>query len=766
MGKGTLKTKAQIEQERKEAARYELGNITFDIEKLLLIYARQSSSKQYVSNIYSAMEQRDGLLEKASRLGWVRDEQRILYIENQLAKKTQVSGALRIDQRPGLAALTEVIESGKASAVLVVSVDRITRDPDLITPIQFANICKDHNVLIITDEYIFDFNNPTRNDLDRFVNEAIAAKEYIRKQIHGKMLKNRDRKAKMGLVANGNAPVGLMLDESALDEKGKPFQLVPSPHAERVDWLYARFRALDASLGALLREVISMGKRGIPLFPDVEGWTPGYMHMRRITGGWTVSTRFGLKYILTNPMYAGHLVWDGVIVKRNAHKPIVDADNWQYAFDHLADVDLDGNAIEHPKRTVRYTQKKSVDSGALLAGVRENGKPVIDGVKGAHVYVHKPDKRYIMRQWAELTPDGYETSISIKDLDSIFESRLLHWLEVSERRGADWITVEERVADRLPVDERVAEILKRAAEEAGVEQPEYDGEEQEPHVLLVSRSVKGKQSPSKAMDAIPKAPQPQSTIQGDLKLTIEELAQVQRALATSADVMSDERLRQTYEKEARLIKRRDELTRLIDESAKLAEKREQAKKDIETAASKWAGWTLEERRSFIHMVTESITLEELAPGWLMLVIVWSPLMGFVDSVVSDYRAAEIGYIWRRSGDPWTDDEIALLRENYPTKPRAELIKLLSTRSWLAIMARAGGLGVARLASADPLPIPKNMSLSDIEVMQQYDLEAVKRVQWIHTHLLVQVTNEEGQSRKTVQTMSMPLYSAGWSPDNR
>ena len=63
------------------------------------------------------MEQRDGLLEKASTLGWTRDEQWILYVENNLAKKTQVSGSLRIDQRPGLQALTDVIESGKASAV-------------------------------------------------------------------------------------------------------------------------------------------------------------------------------------------------------------------------------------------------------------------------------------------------------------------------------------------------------------------------------------------------------------------------------------------------------------------------------------------------------------------------------------------------------------------------------------------------------------------------------------------------------------------------
>ena len=191
--------------------------------------------------------------------------------------------------------------------------------------------------------------------------EAIAAKEYVRKQIKGKMLKNRTRKANMGLVANGVAPIGLMLDESR-------DSLTPSPHAERVDWLYGRFRAHDANLGALLREVIGMARRGEPLFPDVGGWIPDRIFLKRVHGGWTVSTRFGLKYILTNPMYQGHLVWNGSIVKMNAHAPIVDADNWQYAFDHLADVDLEGNEIERDKRAVATHRRRArIVARCLLA---------------------------------------------------------------------------------------------------------------------------------------------------------------------------------------------------------------------------------------------------------------------------------------------------------------------------------------------------------------------------------------------------------------
>jgi hypothetical protein len=99
----------------------------------------------------------------------------------------------------------------------------------------------------------------------------------------------------------------------------------------------------------------------------------------------------------SNPMYAGHLVFNERVVKRNAHPAIVYADNWQYAFDHLSDVDLDGNPMEWPNRVVRYAQKGSTNM-ALLAGTRDNGKLVIDGVNGSHVYVNIVLAAYALRK--------------------------------------------------------------------------------------------------------------------------------------------------------------------------------------------------------------------------------------------------------------------------------------------------------------------------------------------------------------------------------
>jgi hypothetical protein len=113
---------------------------------------------------------------------------------------------------------------------------------------------------------LFIENQMTRDGRIRSVSGTIPIEDRegistVIEHVKGKMLRNRKRKAEQGKVANGRAPVGLMLDESHDN-------LLPSPHAEKVDWLYGRFRALDANLAALYREVFSMAARGEPIFPD------------------------------------------------------------------------------------------------------------------------------------------------------------------------------------------------------------------------------------------------------------------------------------------------------------------------------------------------------------------------------------------------------------------------------------------------------------------------------------------------------------------
>ncbi len=433
-----LKTTIELEQERQELAKYIHGNYVMDKTRFLLPYARQSTDKQYFKSTMDKTEQSSELLEHAKMLEWPLDKILPVLVENDVIKrKRKTSGTISIDDRPKIKEARALINAGKVSAVLVIDVSRLFRDEDLIDPAVFAKECKRNHCIIITLDYVYNFNSPTRDDLRKFIQDCLVAGEFIRRHIKDKMLKARSKIADNGNLANGVAPVGLMrVQEEILiaGKKGHIDHLAPSPHASRVDWLYARFRAHNASLSGLLREVLDMAHRGEPLFPDVEGID--YLYLTRMPSGWTVTSRSGLRHILSNPVYAGHLVFNGKVVKRDAHPAIVDPVNWQYAFDHLADVDLDGNPIERPEKTTRYVQKSSRDSGALLAGTRHNGTPVIDGVDGAHVYVELPLNIYALMQLHRLKSSepttGYETSITTPELDRIFEKHLLTWLKTAE----------------------------------------------------------------------------------------------------------------------------------------------------------------------------------------------------------------------------------------------------------------------------------------------------------------------------------------------
>src|SRR4051794_36964345 len=119
-----LKTQAQLEQEKQDAARYALGKFELPLDRLLIIYARQSSTKQVVSNVQSAKQQTVDLIEYGVELGWTRNGNADykLFVERAVTRDGQirgVSGTLRIQEREGLRDIVELINSGVVGAVLV-----------------------------------------------------------------------------------------------------------------------------------------------------------------------------------------------------------------------------------------------------------------------------------------------------------------------------------------------------------------------------------------------------------------------------------------------------------------------------------------------------------------------------------------------------------------------------------------------------------------------------------------------------------------------
>jgi DNA invertase Pin-like site-specific DNA recombinase len=686
-----LKSPQHLEAERQEARRYLLGTFRLPTDKLLLIYARQSSKKQVINNKQAALQQTEDLILRGLDLEWKR-EQMLLFVENYFTKDGRrtdairsVSGTIPIEDRPGLRTIVEeYVKKGLAGAILCYDVSRLTRDADLVDAILLAKACKDAHVVIITNDTVYDFNNPKRDDLKRFVEEAKIAAAFVKKHILGKVLPARTRKAeKDGLLANGRAPIGLMTDKK--DGKASN-NLLPSPHATHVNALYERFLELN-SVALLYREVA-----GKVVFPDVPGIDPNSIHLRHIEGGWTISSRKGLKHILTNPAYAGHLVFNGKIVKRNAHKAIVEHKVWQYVFDILSDTDIEGNPIERGPKVVRFNQRGN-NTDALLAGVRHDGRPVIEGVGKYGVYVYVPTdsgkkNAYCIKLGGHGELDTYTAGIDVPTLDRLFEERLMLRLDLQAAS-------EQKASPKFP--KQAQEYVHGYSMVTAFKEP---GEEDTP---------------------------PKTGYEDAIDQIREDLAWVTKEIDIGGRYMEPSELDAKYASKANLRRRLADLEARHANANKAREELEQAKEDCKEARWQWGKWDMERKRRLIRLVTSSITLEQVAVGWLSLTIVWTPYLGM------DIDSTDTALIWQHAGNRWTDEEIDVLKAYYSTSTRKELLGLLPARSWDAIRTKGAAVRLKRPWMSADTGQPEDMSLTDRAMIEKYELcldDPGKRIWWL------------------------------------
>lgn len=693
----TFKTSEQLEQERQET----LGLIPFKLptDKILVLYARQSTKGQVFKRKESALQQTAEQLEWALEMGWPQDLQRLL-IENQAkdGKIRNASGRLRIDEREGLSTAMLYINSGEAGAVKVRDVARLFRDEDLVGPVVFAKACKDHRVIVITDDYTYNFNDPKRGkeDYKKFIEEAQAAADFLNKHI--KMMVNyHERRALRGEFSGHVVPVGFMLDDDRM------FYLPNPDHAIPLKALFKRFRALGGNLATLRREIV-----GKPIFPDLPSdilERTGQITLTKVEGGWTIKSHPGLKQILTNPAYIGHIAYGGRIVKRNAHLAIVDEDDFWFAYYRLAKTDFDGNPIERPEgATKRYSQTGSVPHTALLGGLRNDGMPVITSTMGenTHVYVVPNSKAddYCVIDQSPVTPCYSGVRIMVNKLDQLFSERLVY---------------------------RVGEALKQRAA------AHVDGEQSaqlEQTYATINQQLD--QTLKEAEHSEDEEPDPQTSLEASIVVTKKRITEKERVGHEASSAMSGEDLRQHYESLKRLRTNLAAMQQKLDRLGADEQEQAEAKQKLPEVHERWAAMRLESKQRFIRAATSRITLDELQTGWLKLTIEWSPLLG--GDIIDE------AYIWTSAGKRWTVNEEQVLREQYATAERGWLMEQLPERGWDSIIAKAALLGAERSHSVGYWTgkttnvVPSiRLSVNDWQFMQNNAIPAEivlkKRVYW-------------------------------------
>lgn len=541
------------------------GQTTYPIHKPLAIYGRQSTKNQAENNRESYEAQTTGLLERAKQMGW-NDGIIIIYTENkrQDGSLRNASGRLRIDQREGLSAVVERIQSGEIGAVMVYQEDRLFRDETGIQYNVFIDVCKRNHVLVITPMYTYDFNNDryaVRIFRDKMQQAADFYQDYSKRMLH-----LRSRVSARGEYDGRGIPVGYTVDRTRNSPTYRKFTPY-APHAEQVRGIFARFKALCGNFAALCREL-----EATPfLFPDFEGVderTISKFRLSRVPGGYHIS-RTGLKQLLTNVAYVGWWTFQGQVVERNNHEPIVDEQDFWYAFQRMSPYDVDGtknNAFPH---TTRQPRSAAESTEALLVNVIQSQHAP------AYVFSQGGGICYgFMLPASSLLVKNVECTINISILDDIFTQRLLD------------ISVSQYIGDAV-----LHAVQKRVLEQAT---PMIAIEEQLTHIRKrMSGLTSSLQLPEDILD----------------QRTRIEFAQELRKLRT---VESD------------ILTQQQKVTPISDSEI------HEYKDTLNNLPHLWRDLPLAKKRKVIELLVEAVTVEKLSPHWYGIRIDWSGFYGYSD----------------------------------------------------------------------------------------------------------------------------------------
>lgn len=351
-------------------------------DRPIAVYYRQSSNDQ-IGNISTAIQTVD-MVAYLHQRGWAEDD--IILVDMDAG----VSGTKRIEERPGMRMLFDLIIDSKIGAVACQDEDRLFRD---ITQIQvniFIEACRKSRVLVITPSITYDFANELTGQFHarQFRFKCEMGAEYIASYVIGRLHRAKMRLKYEGRWSSGHVTIGYMLDirkklsdgsENPNWRKYVPFE----PYAQTVNEYFRIFLETGGNIAASLRRIRDEHIH----YPDPEKCQPpvGYkIHYGMVDrGDGYYPGRNGLASLLTNPAYIGHWCVKGAVVRWNNHPAIVPMKMFVEAFNYLSAYGLDGekNMAYRPIRQNRRPSaevKHSVDiplcNGLLFGLVNETWK--------------------------------------------------------------------------------------------------------------------------------------------------------------------------------------------------------------------------------------------------------------------------------------------------------------------------------------------------------------------------------------------------------
>ncbi|QBD77811.1 hypothetical protein EPA93_18150 [Ktedonosporobacter rubrisoli] len=516
-----------------------------------VIYVRQSSPNQTRNNIHSYEMQTDKFIEHFRQMGFTGN---ITVIPDDEG----TSGTLEIHKRPGMMRMFAMIQKRKAKWIGTVHVNRLTRDPDFVTPAHIMKTCRTYGVWIITLRMHFNFDDDyCRRVFMLEAEEAARHLEWMKLILGGGKRVASDK----GYYDGRPVPWGYIVDRT--DEKKKKY-IIYKPHAKIVEKLFKRFFELDGNFPELLREIENDPNELFPPFePGID--TRGFRRpcrrrgpRRQFAEGYTPSLD-GIIGILTNPIYIGWWIpLDGGFIENN-HPAIVEEWLFIYAHKRLSAYDLEGSR-QKPERVVRNGKTQ-----ALL-------KKVVKGPDGYEIYATRAGRKYkdVYRHGSYAKIERvFEFAFTVELIDSIFLSKFFERLEKWEG-CEDW---KEDLDQEQEQKEDIKQTIKGLIAEA---------QEQWDHNMRLLKNAK-----------IPKTEQ----MEADLA---SECAKLEKRIA---------KLKQDLEHAKEKVEPDEEIQYAIYTL-------------LPDLIQAWPQIPFQQKLRFIGSLVRQVTLSRPAPGWAKIEIDW------------------------------------------------------------------------------------------------------------------------------------------------
>ncbi len=449
---------------------------TFDC----VIYPRISTPGQR-GNVSSELQlKEDGeLWNLALRLGWKQTQVR------HPKDDMELSGTLRMEDRPAFKQMLQWIINGEVRAVIAVNVDRLFRDKWGTEYSKFMEICEKYHVLVITPEMVYDFSDSYC--IKSFRDKCVQAWEYLEYQVYKRMIGAKDYLGETGRWAGGNLPPGYIVDR---DKHSPTFR----KYTRYMPWqpiilrMFERYRELNDNLMALHREYDSLPF----MFPDFETWVDPEIiakcKLKKVPKGYTMSLSTMVR-LLTNPVYIGWWIYDNKILVDETGRPVINhqaiipverqEELFWHVFRQRSPYNIDGTKNEETigQKPRRYTQLDSPPCPAILKLTVTSGDPAYV-VRVQPQYNAKNFRTgkylYAFRKRENGYSGGAKYMLATDMVDSVFWQALLQHLwqtkdfddyakTEEEAQGNTEAEVKEITEQIQACERKITKLLKRLA---------------------------------------------------------------------------------------------------------------------------------------------------------------------------------------------------------------------------------------------------------------------------------------------------------------